>query len=51
MPFKGTADAIFSMRQVQERHQGRNKKLNYAFVGGREMDLRKLGVDELHSYV
>ena len=33
MPGKGTPDAIFSMRQVQERHQARKHKLYYAFVG------------------
>ena len=29
---KGTTDAIFIMRQVQERHQAKKKKLYYAFV-------------------
>ena len=32
MPGKGTTDAIFIMRQVQEKHQARKKKLYYAFV-------------------
>ena len=32
MPGKGTTDAIFIMRQVQEKHQAKNKKLYYAFV-------------------
>ena len=29
---KGTTDAIFIMRQVQEKHQANKKKLYYAFV-------------------
>ena len=36
MPGKGTTDAIFIMRQVQEKHQAKKKKLYYAF-----MDLEK----------
>ena len=32
MPGKGTTDSIFIMRQVQEKHQAKNKKLYYAFV-------------------
>ena len=32
MPGKGTTDAIFIIRQVQEKHQARKKKLHYAFV-------------------
>ena len=34
MPGKGTTDAIFIMRQEQEKHQARKrkKKLYYAFV-------------------
>ena len=32
MPGKGTTDAIFIMRQVQEKHQSKKKKLYYAFV-------------------
>ena len=36
MPRKGTTDAIFIMRQVQEKHQEKKKKLYYAF-----MDLEK----------
>ena len=32
MPGKGTTDAIFIMRQVQEKHQTKKKKLYYAFV-------------------
>ena len=52
MPGKGTTDAIFITRQVQEKHQAKNKKLYYAFVDlekEREvvrLPLRKLGVDE-----
>ena len=32
MPGKGITDAIFIMRQVQEKHQAKKKKLYYAFV-------------------
>ena len=32
MPGKGTTDANFIMRQVQEKHQAKKKKLYYAFV-------------------
>ena len=32
MPGKGATDAIFIMRQVQEKHQTKKKKLYYAFV-------------------
>ena len=32
IPGKGTTDAIFIMRQVQEKHQAKKKKLYYAFV-------------------
>ena len=57
MPGKGTTDAIFIMRQVQEKKQAKKKKLYYAFVDlekafrsvPREVvrwALRKLGVDE-----
>ena len=57
MPGKGTTDAIFTMRQVQEKHQAKKEKLYYAFVDlenafdrvPREVMiwvLRKLGVDE-----
>ena len=55
MPGKGTTDAIFIMRQVQEKHQAKKYKLYYAFVDlekafdAREVvrwALRKLGVEE-----
>ena len=57
MPGKGTTDTIFIMRQVQKKHQAREKKLYYAFVDlEKAFDrvpgemvrwaLRKLGVDE-----
>ena len=54
MSGKGTTDAIFIMRQVQEKHQAKKKKLYYAFVDlekelYREVviwALRKMGVDE-----
>ena len=57
MPGKGTTDAIFIMRQVQEKHQAKKKKLYYAFVDLEKVfdrvqkevvrwALRKLGVDE-----
>ena len=60
MPGKGTTNAIFIMRQVQEKHQAKKKKLYYAFVDlekafariQREVvrwALQKLGVDD-HSY-
>ena len=32
MPGNGPTDAIFIMRQVQEQHQAKKKKLYYAFV-------------------
>ena len=40
IPGKGTTDAIFIMRQVQEKHQAKKKKLYYAFVDlEKEFDL------------
>ena len=56
-PGKGTTDAIFVIRQMQERHQRKGKKLYYAFIDlekafdrvPREVTrwaLRKSGVDE-----
>ena len=32
MPGKGTTDAIFIMRQVQEKHQAKKKTLSYSFT-------------------
>ena len=32
MPGMGTIHAIFIMRQVQEKHQAKKKKMYYAFV-------------------
>ena len=60
MPGKGTTDAIFIVRQVQEKQQSKKKKLYYASVDiekafdrvQREVvkwALRKLGVDEWPS--
>ena len=57
MPGKGTTDAIFIMRQVQEKHQAKKNMLYYTFVDQeksfdrvpREVvrwALGKLGVDE-----
>ena len=53
-PGKGTTDAIFIMRKVEEKHQAKKKKLYYAFVDlenefdksperGREMDFEEAG--------
>ena len=36
MPGKGTTDAIFTVRQMQEKYECKRKKLNFAFV-----DLKK----------
>ena len=33
MPGKGTTDDIFIMRQVQEKHISKKKKMYYAFCG------------------
>ena len=57
MPGRGTTDAIFILRQMQEKHIAKNKKLYIAFVDlekafdrvPREVvwwAMRKLGVDE-----
>ena len=43
MPGKRTTDAIFIMRQVQEKNQAKTKKLYYEVV---RWALRKLGIDE-----
>ena len=62
MPGKGTTDAIFIMRQVQEKHQAKKKKLYYAFVDLenafdrvlREVvrwALRRLGVDDVQCTI
>ena len=32
MPGRGTTDAIFILRQLQEKHLAKNKKLYFAFV-------------------
>ena len=36
MPGKGTTDAIFIMRQVQEKHQAKKKEVVLCFCGYRE---------------
>ena len=36
MPRKGTTDAVFIMRQVQEKHQVKKNKLYLCFCGSRE---------------
>ena len=57
MPGNGTSDAIFIVRQVQEKHQARKKKLYHNFLDLEKLfdsvpsevvrwALRKLGVDE-----
>nr|ACH48202.1 reverse transcriptase-like protein [Cyriopagopus schmidti] len=50
MPGKGTIDAIFLVRQLQEKYRGKGKKLYYAFDRvPREVvkwALRRSGVDE-----
>ena len=60
MPGKGTTDAIFIMRKVEEKHHAK-KKLYYAFADlEKKFDrvprevlrlvLRKMGVDEIALY-
>ena len=57
MPGRGTTDAIFILRQLQEKHLAKNKKLYFAFVDlEKAFDriprkviwwaMRKLGIDE-----
>ena len=57
MPGRGTTDAIFILRQLQEKHLAKNKKLYFAFVDlDKAFDrvprkviwwaMRKLGVEE-----
>ena len=36
MPGRGTTDAIFILRQMQEKYLGKNKKLHLAFCGLRK---------------
>ena len=42
MPGKGTTDAIFTVRQMQEKYGCKRKKLNFAFV-----DLEKKAFDRV----
>ena len=49
MPGKGTTDAIFILRQMQEKYLGKRKHLYFAFVDLEKVlwwAMRKLGVDE-----
>ena len=57
MPGQGTTDAMFIMRQVQEKHQAKKKNMYYAFVDLQKIfdrvprevvrwALQKLGMDE-----
>ena len=57
MPGRGTTDAIFILRQLQEKHLAKNKKLSFAFVDLEKVfdrisrkviwwAMRKLGIEE-----
>ena len=57
MPGRGTTDAIFILRQLQEKHLAKNKKLYFAFVDLEKVfdrvprkviwwAMRKLGIEE-----
>ena len=57
MPGHGTTDAIFILRQLQEKHLAKNKKLYFAFVNLEKAfdrvprkviwwPMRKLGIEE-----
>ena len=61
MPGRGTTDAIFTLRQSQEKYLAKNKKLFFAFVDLEKVfdrvprrviwwAMRKLGIDEWIVY-